>query len=376
MLVMRFTSTYILFMLCLVTLWRGLTLPEIPAQSRQPLPISSTRLQTLPLPAKRSTTTPSAMPPSLVYSFKQGDSLKKVLRTLHINRPALVQSIERYTKNIKKTKVSQQHLSLWQDGEGLPYTQMTWCDNHVCWKIDLTTSHDMVPCVLTARPGAQLRPIQTPWRSNLTLQEGERVDVLLTPSLTTQDIRAFRVHKNGQITAAYRHKDGHFYTANGRRTLPPLSHRPVQDGTISSPFDVHRVHPVTGQRRPHLGTDFPVPDGTPVKATGEGVVRIARYSNSAGHYIEIEHDKHYRTRYLHLSHLLVQEGQTVQRGQQIGFSGHSGLSSGPHLHYELIKDGHPVDAMRALASSTKVLRRSELKSFQQQTQDIVWFSIE
>lgn len=147
MLVMRFTSTYILFMLCLVTLWRGLTLPEIPAQSRQPLPISSTRLQTLPLPAKRSTTTPSAMPPSLVYSFKQGDSLKKVLRTLHINRPALVQSIERHTKNIKKTKVSQQHLSLWQDGEGLSYTQMTWCDNHVCWKIDLTTSHDMVPCV-------------------------------------------------------------------------------------------------------------------------------------------------------------------------------------------------------------------------------------
>ncbi len=125
----------------------------------------------------------------------------------------------------------------------------------------------------------------------------------------------------------------------------------------------HRLHPVTSVRLPHYGMDFPVPDNTPVTARGNSVARIAHYSSSAGNYVEIEHDAHYKTHYFHLNHLLVKEGQHVKRGQRIGLSGHSGLSSGPHLHYELLKDGNPVDAMRTIAFSSTALPNAVLTLF-------------
>jgi murein DD-endopeptidase len=116
---------------------------------------------------------------------------------------------------------------------------------------------------------------------------------------------------------------------------------------LSSPFNPNRKHPVTGRVRPHNGTDFATPIGTPILATGDGVVTRVQNHPYAGLYIVIEHGQKYRTRYLHLSKSLVSKGQTVSRGQKIALSGNSGRSTGPHLHYELHISGRPVDAMRA-----------------------------
>ena len=115
---------------------------------------------------------------------------------------------------------------------------------------------------------------------------------------------------------------------------------------ISSSFNPNRRHPVTGKVRPHNGTDFAVRVGTPVISPADGVVTKAAYSRSAGYYIVIRHRGSYSTVYMHLSKLGVKAGQRVKIGQTIARSGNTGLSTGPHLHYELRRNGKPVNAMR------------------------------
>ncbi|MGO1191510.1 M23 family metallopeptidase, partial [Vibrio casei] len=97
----------------------------------------------------------------------------------------------------------------------------------------------------------------------------------------------------------------------------------------------------------HYGTDFATPMNTPVYATGDGIVVKVGMHPLAGHYLVIKNGRTYSTRFLHLNKVLVDVGQVVSRGQKVAFSGNSGRSTGPHLHYELRKNGQPIDAMSA-----------------------------
>ncbi|HDM8172401.1 TPA: peptidoglycan DD-metalloendopeptidase family protein [Vibrio harveyi] len=112
---------------------------------------------------------------------------------------------------------------------------------------------------------------------------------------------------------------------------------------ISSGFNLKRRHPVTGLIVPHLGTDYAVPIGTPIKSIADGVVIKSRYNRFAGNYINIRHTNGSISRYLHLSRSNVRVGDHVTKGQAIGRSGNTGRTTGPHLHIELIVDGVPVD---------------------------------
>jgi murein DD-endopeptidase len=142
--------------------------------------------------------------------------------------------------------------------------------------------------------------------------------------------------------------DGHYYDLNGESLARAFMRYPTpRQFRLSSHFNPKRKHPVTGRISPHNGTDFATPIGTPVLATGDGVVTRVQHHPYAGLYIVIDHGQKYRTRYLHLSKALVGKGQTVSRGQKIALSGNSGRSTGPHLHYELHVNGRPVDAMKA-----------------------------
>ena len=132
---------------------------------------------------------------------------------------------------------------------------------------------------------------------------------------------------------------------------------------ISSPFDPNRRHPVTGRIAPHNGTDFAAPIGTPVEATGDGVVTMIRHHPYAGNYVVIKHDSTYTTRYLHLSKILVHKGQKVSRGERIALSGMTGRVTGPHLHYELIVRGHPVNAMTAKIPMATSVPKQEMSVF-------------
>ncbi|WP_318480673.1 murein DD-endopeptidase MepM [Photobacterium leiognathi] len=135
---------------------------------------------------------------------------------------------------------------------------------------------------------------------------------------------------------------------------------------ISSSFNPNRLHPITGRRSPHNGTDFAVPVGTTVLAAGDGVVVKSRYHPLAGNYIVVKHGREYMTRYLHLSKREVKVGDKVKMGQRIAKSGNTGRSTGPHLHYELLKNGRPVNAMKVPLPQADPLYGKERSNFMKQ----------
>lgn len=114
---------------------------------------------------------------------------------------------------------------------------------------------------------------------------------------------------------------------------------------MTSHFNPERVNPVTRKRMPHKGIDFSMPIGSTVISTGAGEVVIAKFSRSAGNYIVIRHANGYSTQYMHLSKLMVTEGQKVKQGQKIGLSGNTGRSTAAHLHYELWSNDRPIDPL-------------------------------
>ncbi|MEM8594081.1 MAG: M23 family metallopeptidase [Pseudomonadota bacterium] len=119
---------------------------------------------------------------------------------------------------------------------------------------------------------------------------------------------------------------------------PSFLRSPVPGARISSHFSHNRLHPILKVRRPHLGTDYAARTGTPVRAVGPGKVIASAYARGNGNYIVLQHG-HIKTKYLHLHRRYVSKGQTVKRGQSIGTVGSTGLSTGAHLHYELIVNG-------------------------------------
>lgn len=120
---------------------------------------------------------------------------------------------------------------------------------------------------------------------------------------------------------------------------------PVANGTITSRFDPHRLHPILRYRRPHLGTDFAAPRGTPIMSVADGVVEEAKYGGGNGRYVKIKHKKPYETQYLHMSRFAtgIEPGTTVKQKQVIGYIGMSGLTTGPHVCFRFWKDGIAID---------------------------------
>lgn len=123
-----------------------------------------------------------------------------------------------------------------------------------------------------------------------------------------------------------------------------LSQLPFSHSRISSRFG-YRVHPISKQWRPHNGLDFAAPSGTPVAATGAGRVARAGWGGSYGYLVVVDHGNGVETRYAHLSRIHVIAGQSVANGAVIGRVGSTGRSTGPHLHYEVLVEGRPVDPL-------------------------------
>jgi murein DD-endopeptidase MepM/ murein hydrolase activator NlpD len=117
-------------------------------------------------------------------------------------------------------------------------------------------------------------------------------------------------------------------------------------GWLTSRFSMMRTHPVLHQSRPHEGIDVVAPTGTPILAPGAGVVVSAERETGYGNTIVINHGHGIVTRYAHASRLLAKPGQRVQRGERIALVGNSGLSTSPHLHYEVLVNGRPVNPLR------------------------------
>lgn len=134
---------------------------------------------------------------------------------------------------------------------------------------------------------------------------------------------------------------GIFFNPDGRPLRKSFLKAPLEFTRVSSPFNPSRVHPLWGTRRPHRGTDYAAPTGTPVFATGAGRVTTAGHTAPNGNYVVIRHSGGIETKYLHLSRIEtgIKRGTSVNQGDMIGRVGSTGWSTGPHLHYEFVVDG-------------------------------------
>lgn len=138
-----------------------------------------------------------------------------------------------------------------------------------------------------------------------------------------------------------------YYDEKGNGAIKSLKRTPINNAKVTSSFQTRRKHPVLGFTRAHKGVDFRAPTGTPIPAAGAGRVIKRGYNSGHGNFVRIRHNGSFETLYAHMSKFAkgVNVGTTVRQGQIIGYSGSTGLSTGPHLHYEIIKDGHHVNPL-------------------------------
>ncbi len=158
--------------------------------------------------------------------------------------------------------------------------------------------------------------------------------------------------------------EGH-YDKNGKSVQKALMKTPINGARLSSPFGM-RKHPIDGFNKMHRGTDFAAPLGTPIMASGNGVVKKAGWCGGGGNCVVIKHNSTYQTVYAHMSRFAkgIRSGVRVKQGQTIGYVGSTGKSTGPHLHYEVIVNGKKVNSQKLKLPSGKILKGEERKIFE------------
>ncbi len=158
--------------------------------------------------------------------------------------------------------------------------------------------------------------------------------------------------------------DGH-YDENGKSIKKALMKTPINGARLSSSFGM-RKHPILGYNKMHRGTDFAAPAGTPIMASGDGIIIKAGWCGGGGNCVKIKHNKTYQTVYAHMKNFsnLAIPGSRVKQGQIIGYVGSTGMSTGPHLHYEVIENGKKINSQLLKLPPGKSLEGSNRKQFE------------
>ncbi len=194
----------------------------------------------------------------------------------------------------------------------------------------------------------------------ITTENGERSKMgnILFASLTLSGER-YPIYR-------YTEQDGRvaYYNDKGQSAQKALMRTPINGARLSSGFG-KRKHPILGYSKMHTGVDFAAPRGTPIYAAGDGVIDYAARKGGYGKYIRIRHNAEYQTAYAHMRAFKkgMYKGKRVKQGQVIGYVGTTGRSTGPHLHYEIIRKGRKVNPLRVRMPSGKKLKGTELASF-------------
>jgi murein DD-endopeptidase MepM/ murein hydrolase activator NlpD len=242
--------------------------------------------------------------------------------------------------------------SLYEDGRkaGMSPQQITAFMNLFAWDLDYTRD---------IHPGDSFKVMfeQTVSDQGVRLKTGK----ILAASFTVA----------GETRYAYWYGDansstgaGEYLNEKGESKRKLLLRTPIEFTRISSNFGL-RFHPVLGFSRMHKGTDFAAPQGTPIKASGDGTITWRAPHGGHGNYIKIQHNSTFTTGYGHMSRFApgFAVGSRVKQGQIIGYVGSTGISTGPHLHYEVIKNGDFVDAMRTDLPTSSPLSAAQLAQF-------------
>ncbi len=156
-----------------------------------------------------------------------------------------------------------------------------------------------------------------------------------------------------------------YFDENGKSMKKTLMKTPINGARLSSPFG-KRKHPILGFTKMHTGTDFAAPTGTPIMASGDGVVTRAQWCGGGGNCVKIRHNSVYQTVYAHMSKFGrgIKKGVKVKQGQIIGYVGSTGLSTGPHLHYEVIENGKKINSQKLKLPSGKILKGKQRNRFE------------
>jgi len=188
------------------------------------------------------------------------------------------------------------------------------------------------------------------------------------------------LQKNGDIIYAYMKNQGReialyrfvdqrgipgYYQTNGKSIEKALMKTPINGARLSSTFGIRR-HPILGYNKMHRGTDFAAPKGTPIMASGSGIIEMAQWNGAYGKYIRIRHNSKYKTAYAHLNGYArgIKRGVKVRQGQIIGYVGSTGRSTGPHLHYEVLVNGKRRNSQRLKLPSGRTLRGEDREKFE------------
>ena len=176
------------------------------------------------------------------------------------------------------------------------------------------------------------------------------------------------MYVNGEEINLYNFKfknDEDYFDIKGKSITKSLMKTPINGARLSSAFGM-RKHPILGYNKMHRGTDFAAPSGTPIMASGSGTVTRARWCGGGGNCVKIKHNSTYETIYAHMKAFAkgIKEGRKVRQGQIIGYVGSTGLSTGPHLHYEVIVNGKKVNSQKLKLPSGKILKGEERKQFE------------
>ncbi|MBO4480257.1 MAG: M23 family metallopeptidase [Alphaproteobacteria bacterium] len=171
------------------------------------------------------------------------------------------------------------------------------------------------------------------------------------------NVKMYRYRKSDKIVG--------YYDPDGNGAIKSLKRTPINNAKVTSSFSTRRKHPVLGFTRAHKGVDFRASTGTPIPAAGAGRVVARGFNRGHGNFVKIRHNKTFETLYAHMSKFAknVNVGTAVRQGQTIGYVGSTGLSTGPHLHYEVIKDGKHVNPLTVKLPAIDNLDATNKKKF-------------
>lgn len=205
-------------------------------------------------------------------------------------------------------------------------------------------------------------------------QEGDKFKLLYEEkyvngkAVGSGQVYAAQYQRDGKDHYAFYFDDGQtkgFYDFEGASAKKGFLKSPLKFTRISSNFNYNRFHPILKRVRPHLGTDYAAPHGTPIYSIGDGVVEEAAYGKGNGNYVKIKHDKTYQTQYLHMSRFAkgIRRGTKVAQGQVIGYVGSTGLATGPHVCFRFWKNGKQVNHLREKLPVSKKMSKDKLQEF-------------
>ena len=191
------------------------------------------------------------------------------------------------------------------------------------------------------------------------------------------DIIAVQFNHSNENFYAFRFQEdenfGDYFDENGGNLRKAFLRAPLNFSRISSGYSKRRKHPVTGRVKPHLGTDYAAPTGTPILSTANGTITEARYKRNNGNYVKVRHNSTYTTQYLHMSKIKsgIRPGVFVKQGDVIGYVGSTGLATGPHVCYRFWKNGRQVDPYKQKLPPSEPIKKENRVAYEYQKDSLM-----